>query len=216
MLNSEKLSKVKRNTILIKTKNIDDNIYLQVQSLYKKTLDYYILNNTSIKKYDEEVYNNSFELLDDNKKDIYQLSSYMGLKYIYIRNFIFIEKLDDNSFNYIYSKVLNNNLEMDNTLLNIVKNTYKEVIKDNYKHNKYVENTNTCYGSFIPSNIVPADSLVFCIRYGNDDVELNEESIINYMNKKEWLKSLTKEIENTISNELGINVRVLIRNIVGE
>ena len=140
----------------------------------------------------------------------------MGLKYIYIRNFIFIEKLDDDSFNYLYSKVLNNDLEIDDTVLEIIKNTYKEIIKDNYKHNKYLEDINTCYGSFIPSNIVPANSLVFCIRYGKDTIELDEESIINYMNKKEWLKSLANKIENTITNELEISVRVLIRNIVGE
>lgn len=220
ILNNDELKKTNINHNLIKEKNIlKSSIYLQVQGLYQKALDYYILNNSSIKKYDDMISNSEldFGLIDEKHKHIHHINSYLDLKYIYVRNFLFIEKLNMQQLSYIYNKILINDLNIDNQLIEIVKNTYKDVINDNYKHGEYKQNTTTCYGSVIPDNIVASNSLVFCIHYGKNNIKLEKEDFLNnYKEKRTFLDNLKQDMEMNLSKELNINVKILIRDYVGE
>lgn len=220
ILNNDELKKTNINHNLIKEKNIlKSSIYLQVQGLYQKVLDYYILNNSSIKKYDDMISNSGldFGLIDEKHKHIHHINSYLNLKYIYVRNFLFIEKLNMQQLSYIYNKILINDLNIDNQLIEIVKNTYKDVINDNYKHGEYKQNTTACYGSVIPDNIVASNSLVFCIHYGKNNIKLEKEAFLNnYKEKRTFLDNLKQDMEINLSKELNINVKILIRDYVGE
>ena len=220
VLSSEELKNRGINKKLREEKNLlDDSNYLKIQGLYQMGLDYYLLKNTSIKSFDEKIVNSGldFGLIDSKMKNIHHNASYLGLNYIYVRNFLFIEKLNIEYINYINSKIVNNNGELDANIVEIVKNTYKDIINDNYKHNEYKEKTTTCYGSVIPSNIVDSDTLVLCIHYGKNTNKLDDKAFMdNYKKKREFLNSIIEEMQNSLSNELGIKVKVLVRDYVGE
>ena len=102
-------------------------------------------------------------------------------------------------------------------MLKIVSKTYKSIINDNYKHKIYKENTTTCYGSVVPSNIVDSKALVLVIQYGkNIEKKVDDEFVKNIMEKEYFLTELIKQMENEISNILDTKCKVLIKTLSEE
>lgn len=193
----------------------DYKIYALIQSLYLKALEKYISMYVDLKKYDDEIFDSNldFGLLPNDRKIPYHKISYLNLKYIYIRNFLFIEKLNNEDLEIFWNKIKNNNYEIDDTLLNIVQRTFKDIINNNYVVNEYKNDFIISYGPANPITMTKSDDLVINIQYGFNTKKLSDEEYEeNLKQKKELISEIKKELIDKLSS-LGVNVRVFIRNI---
>ena len=200
---------------------VNENDYTKYNSLvniYKYLFTKYLETKIDLQKYDNEILNSNldFGMMPDNYRNDYQKNSYLNLNYIYIRNNFYVEKLNVEEINYLL------NIDIDNCVLNsetinLIETTFRDVINDNYRHDKYLDNTNACYGSFIPSNIVDSKSLVLCIQYGKNTTKYTDEEYLkNRKMKQIFLDNLKNRIRLDFSDILDINTTVLIRDFVGE
>ncbi len=200
-------------------KGEDDSLYQQVYALYQKGLDAFLLQNTSLRKYEEKLTNSplDFGVMPQEKRNSFHKNSYLGLDYFYVRNFLFIEKLSLEDLNVLIEKVSQNNEVIDERILEIVKRTFKDVIVDNYRDGVYKEHTTTCYGHFIPSNIVPSSHLVIALQYGKNNKTYERDDFYrNQQAKDQFLKELVEEMKKELESILNIEVTVLVRTFVGE
>lgn len=187
--------------------------YLYVQALYKKAFEKYLSLNIDLSIYDKKLSESEldFGIILDERKTVFHKNSYLNLNYIYIRNYFYVEKLSVDYIKIFFERLNNHNYEIDNILLKIVQETYSDVINDNYKHNEYKEDTTTCYGPIIPSNIVNSKSLVLVIQYGrNNKSYTDEEFLINQLKKKQFIRDIAEKMEKEITKILGIESKVLI------
>jgi hypothetical protein len=217
------LNKAKINIKLARSKGLvkddDYTIYLRLQEFYKKALDMYLLRSSSITKYNDEIKNSEldFGVMPESNKNPYHKFSFLNLDYIYVRNFIFIEKLNIETINFLVERININNYDIDDHLLKMIDLTYKDVIVDNYRNDTYEEDAETCYGPALPTNFVLSNKLTLSIQYGKNKEQLEKEEFYKNQNEKDkFLKQLTEEIEQSIGKELKMETKVLIRNFVGE
>ena len=84
------------------SQDINQEVYL----LYRKLFTEYIIEKTELKKYDEEIKNSNLNFIpvEEEKMDIYQYFSCDILKYFYIRNNLYLEKLDKKDINFLEKK----------------------------------------------------------------------------------------------------------------
>ena len=119
--------------------NDDSKIYTSVQKLYIKCFEQILLSKVDLKKYEERIENSKCNIgpVKVKNKTYYHNLSSMNLKFIYIRNFFYVEKLNENDLSIMIQKVNNNNYEVDNALMDIVNRTYKDVLANNYVNGEY-------------------------------------------------------------------------------
>ena len=117
---------------LIKDDNY--NMYLQVQALYKKLFDCYLNEKIKPNNLDKEILikNLKIRCLTEKESNIYQKWSSLDSKYIYVRNFFYIERLNIEDLN-LFKQVIIEKKDYIDKLLAIVFNTFKEVIKIDYE-----------------------------------------------------------------------------------
>lgn len=202
---------------LIKSGKLDR--YSIIQAFYRKAFDLYIKSLIDVKKYDDMIENSGldFTVIPDDRKSIYHYVSSLDLKYIYVRNFLFIEKLSLEYLNIFIDKIKKDDYVVDDSILDVVKRTYKDVIKDNCIHGEYKELTTACYGAWTEENLVSSNNLVLCIHYGLNSKQLEmDEFIKNSLEKKEFLKKLISEMETDFEEKLGVVTTILVRNYNGE
>lgn len=222
ILKKQQLQNNHVNLILAEKKGLlikDGELYLKIQSLYQKAFDQYLLNKIDLGKYDNALSTSSlgFGKMPVERRNEHHLISSLHLEYIYVRNFFYIEKLSDSVLLLLKERITEGNYQIDQTLLQIVEGSYKEVMVDNFRHGQYKQDTTTCYGHLIPANIVSSRALVFVIQYGKNVENLSKEDFKeNQKQKDEFLKQIAYEIETTSASILGVEIKVLIRNFVGE
>lgn len=200
---------------------IDGNCdnYRKVQALYRKGLDYYINSKINLVKYDDAIENSNlnFVAIDKKERNIFHETSYLNLKYIYVRNFLYVEKLSFDCLKRLISRVNKENYDIDEELIYIVSSTFHDVVIDNYRRGEYFSEAKSCYGSVIPSNIVPSDYLVIVIAYDDNDSSISdEEYLLNIDKREQFIGEISKKIESEVSFKLEINTKVLIRLFVDE
>jgi len=171
------------------------DVYFKIYSTYKFLLEKLLLNKITLRYYDDKLkYSKySFAEVSEESMDVYQFFSNMNLKYIYLRNNIYVENFNENEIKFIFDKFNTGNFVLDNETVNFINSTYKKVIKDSYC-DPFIQ-TNLIYH---PSNnfnySVPSDTLVFGIRYdefaGNDEKYEERERYIYTL-----ITSLNKELK---------------------
>ena len=136
------------------------------------------------------------KVLDENK-NIYFKMNLLNSNYIFIRNYLNIERLDQKDIDILYNKT-----SVDDEVLDIVKRTYKDIIISN--NSKYV-----FYG---PSSLdfrFNNNSLVFMINYWKNTKDFSGEEFINISKMQIlFLDYLCNEIKNIYTDKLGIPVEV--------
>ena len=200
------------NTEMCKKLQIDDvETYKELENRYKEIFEKFILSEVNLSKYDDEITNSDLDFGNcTNKQKLYsQLNEYLNLNHIYILNNFFIEKLSIEALN-----VLKNGSYEE--ALNIIKLTYKEVIKNNFYKNRYVDKIyKISYGMYpTPYNMADNNELVFMIYYGLNTKKYNKEEYLkNYREKKNKLAEISNKIVEEVSNKLEIPVKVMYRKI---
>ena len=138
------------------------------------------------------------------------MNMYFDLDYIFLINNLFIEKLDESDLNLL--KEFNKN-NVSNELIDMIKRTYKDIIKDNYLNGEYTDKVyKVCYGPVVPINFVDNDSLVFKIYYGKNTKEILDTKEFVTLNKKqiELFNGLVDDIKKDVKNKLNIKCEILL------
>lgn len=204
---------------LMKEKGLADNIggnekFIKITNNYKVLFEKFLLTKTSLRTFDNNLVNSklSFVPIKDEDKDYYQRTSTLNFKYFYLRNNLNIEKLSVEELNYLESLDYDT-LELDDKNISLIEKTFKSVI--NPTNIEDVESkTILCYGPDIERFSVNVCDLVFGVRFDEyDPVGLSgDEWIHNSCEQMKYLLENMKNLEETLSKELGVEVKTIQYN----
>jgi len=203
------IKEAKRKNLIV---NDDVTLYQKLQKDYKYLLEYYINTLIDLKSFEDKIDNSNLFIGKNTKYK--KLNEYLDLNYFFLINNIFIEKLDESDIKLLKENFNKENIS--NELINMVKKTYKEVIKDNYFRDEYSSNIyKVCYGPVVPINFVDNDSLVFRLIYGkNLKEELDTNKFIELHKKQlSFLENIKKELIDDLK-KLDIKCEVLLEKVL--
>lgn len=158
----------------------EKEVYNKQYNKYRRIFTKYIIEELNLKKYDDEINNSelNFNPISDIDMDIYQYFSSEFLKFFYLRNNIYIEKLTNEEKSFLEGIGNIKNKELDEQTREFIKQTYKKVIFEDIKGDK--KNYFTFYGPNSKNYMASNDSLIIGIRYdefnlcGLDDKKWDE------------------------------------------
>ena len=162
------------------SQDINQEVYL----LYRKLFTEYIIEKTDLKRYDDEIKNSNLNFIpvEEKNTDIYQYFSSDILKYFYIRNNLYLEKLDKKEIDLLEKKIQNQNFDLDESSRDMIEKTYRNALfKDRLEGFK-------CYVFYGPSTMpfsAEDDAVVIGFRY--------DEFNLNGMNDDEWNNNFEKQ-----------------------
>ena len=186
--------------------------YYTVYTNYKILLDRYLVNRLNLDVYDKSIDESGYKFIpiDSKGMDYYQYMSAMNLKYLYLRNNLYIEKLSKEVINRLLSLTTEELNKPSEELIGIVEATYKSVI------DKSPESDGSYMARYGPDNDkfwYPSNELIIGLRYdmfadnglGEDDEwkENNEKQLI-------FINALIDEVDDTGESILGIPVNVIL------
>lgn len=190
--------------------DLTERYYIAIKN-YKILLDKYLMDKLSLKKFDDKIVNSDlfFVPIQNENMDFYQSFSSIGLKYIYLRNNLYIDKLSNDDIDIIVnlSKEQLNNPDIE--LIGLIEKTYKDVLDGRPQEENIAINYKKYYGGDYWFN---SDEIVFGIRYDEfTDNGLGDglEWINNYDKQLEFLGKLMFEMNEICSQILGMKVNFL-------
>lgn len=187
----EMLENLKINESLMQEKEISSyQEYFQVQSLYKKGFEFYLEEKLNLSDFNQAIKESKYHFEVVKEKELYHQNSYLNLEYLYIRNFLFIEKLTKEEIEFLKRRVEENNYNVDEALIDLVKSTFLFVSQVNTK--ALVVN----YGIESPINHFSPDAMAIYIVYGKNKQKLDKEAYIKDRKEKElFLEVLIQELK---------------------
>lgn len=198
-------------------KSYDDLKYsnndLLLQSAYLSVLNEYLEQEVALSKYQEDIDNSDLTFPYSNKT-IYSKIGLFGRGNISLRNTPFVNRLKDSQKNLILSSINNNNeIEVTDELLSLVKDTWREVISvklesDDVGDYEIVYDLDAIKTRTAMSNALTFE-LCYETEYDNNGNIQNE----NYEDQKyEYSLNLKTRMEKEISEKLDCPVTVFIKN----
>lgn len=110
----------------------DDEVINKNELLYKEIFLDYIIKKLNLVEHDEKLSKSKLNYvpISDDKKDCYQKNNAKNLKYFYVRNNIYIERLTRQDIEFIQNKRKNNEVLLDKEWIEFIENTYPKVIQE--------------------------------------------------------------------------------------
>lgn len=180
-------------------------LYLAMYSVYMEWFINLLVSKTDITKFDKEIKNSNlkFTKTKDDKLDFYQKFSRDYLDYFYLRNNLYLYRLNKEEYNFIIDRIKNDKYIYDKETEKFILDTYKKIIFEKVKDYKKAKVNHDVHdmGRYIENN-----AIIIGIRY----------DINNDLKGKEWydnLKLQEKEIAKT-STELLKNLNSFFSNNV--
>lgn len=184
--------------------------YINLYNLYRKLFTEYIIKKIKLDKYDNEVKESVLKFYEVPKEemDVYQYFSSEELKYFYIRNNIYIERLTDEELKFLKNKIEKDNYDLDSDTRDIIENTYQKVIYEGNIEDdkKYI----TLYGPNNRSYLAPSDSIVIGFRYDEFFEDGLEDEIwrIRHLKQVEYLDKIFSELKEENSNFFKEDIKI--------
>ena len=182
--------------------------YLNLYNTYNNLLIQFLMQEYSLINVDNELLKRKeeFKEVPYERKDLYQKSSEGYLKYFYLRNNIYIERLSAEEREYLYKVYLSGNFTLDKDRKEFVERTYLKVILENPNSN----NLNINYGPDNGKFIKPSNAIVIGVRYDDFDNLSNKKNILEtYGNSTSQLQILTNFLEYKIRQQSSIPFYVI-------
>lgn len=179
-----------------------NDIYCTLYKNYKILLDKYLLMKLSLKNYDDKLSTSELEFksIDFKQMDCYQQLSTMGLKYLYLRNDLYLEKLSMEDISYVLNLSSEQLMSFDDNLIKFIERTYMDVIDS--RKDKTIKQLN-CYGPDRDIFWIDSTELVFGVRYDEmfeDDTRSDEEWEDIYFKRSEYLGNMLLEMSQNCSS----------------
>lgn len=193
---------------LYEDSKLTDNFY-KLYLNYKKLLDKYLLRILPLDSFDKEIDNSDLRFIPKRLDDMdkYQLMSFMNLKYIYLRNPLYVERLSVDEINRIINL---SREELDNPgedVYMIIENTFRKVM--NLKEN--IENLD----SDILDSLLESGQMVFGVKIdfeAENGLGEGQEWLDNYSKQKQFINEETKKVGNICSEKLNLKVNFCLIN----
>lgn len=187
---------------------LSDKFYTLYEN-YKVLLEKYLFNKLSLGKYEDRIDNSGllFVPVNKNDMDIYQYISSLGLKYIYLRSNLYVDKLELNDIDMLVNLSNEEISNPNDKLLDLIERTYKNIIDSRYDDDKVI--SMNCYGPDSNYYWFPSSELIFGIRFDDfADNGLGEEDEWeeNFDEQMQFVGNIINELNNTCSDILGIKV----------
>lgn len=184
--------------------------YFRLTALYRTLLNKYVyingLNEAEKNLIDSDL---GFIPIEESAQDFYQCYNGTNMKYYYVRNNIYIERLDKEHFAYLLDKLNRSDYSLDTMAVNFIKDTLKNVINEDIN---FSENCVTNFGPISSAFFAKPDCLIIGFRYDEftenhnlDDSQWEE----NNMKQRLLLEKQNNEVETTISSNLNISTKVI-------
>ena len=188
--------------------------YYQLYKNYKILLDKYLVNKLELDVYDQSIDDTGLKFMPVKKEDMdyYQYISAMNLKYIYLRNNLYVEKLSKENIDKILSLNINNLKKPSKDIIKIIEDTYIDVIDVNIDKNI---TSMVRYGPDNDNYWFPSNELVIGIRHDDfADNGLGEGKEWEENNNKQtmFLIALIDEIKAKSMNVIKAKVNVVWYN----
>ena len=204
------------NRIQFNTMSLDERKrYVKLYNLYRKCFTEYIINKLNLKYYDDKILNSNLNFKAVNKKDmdIYQYFSSDELKYLYIRNNIYLENLTEDERLFLNNLLNDKNYEFDKRIETFIEETYERVIfenicKDDKEYMVFYGTNAECY---MASN----KSFILGLRYDDFTFEDTNEELWEKQYEKqtlEFLPKLISEMKKKFEKELKTSVQIMKYN----
>ncbi len=181
-----------RDWEIISKRGLEDK-YFDLLNKYNSFLTSFIKEKLPL----EQIANNmnkselDFKKMQEKDMDFYQITSTMGLNYIYLRNNIYIEKLNDDDINF-----LEKNNKYNDEVKEYIGKTYKDVINP-YNNSKII-----FYGPENGNFMCNSSDLVLGIRYDEFNTELDDEKFKENFLQKQSIISQTSVILNIYGTDV--------------
>ena len=188
--------------------------YYTLVKNYKVLLDNYLLNKLGLSEVDYKIINSglSFVPIDIDDMDFYQKFSSMGLKYLYLRNNIYINKLSLDDMEKIENLSVNQMQKPSSKLMTLIEDTFKDVIDAKpYDADQNVDYMK-CYGLDSDEYWVKSNELVIGVRYdefADNGLGEGDDWFDNYNKQLEFLGKLMLDLEKSCSEVLNMKVNLL-------
>ena len=154
--------------------DIDKNLYLERVSKYYFLFLNYIIEKLNLKQFDQSLFNsdNHFIPINEENMDLYQFISSEKLKYIYIRNNIYVERLSDEELQKLDSLEYNET----NQVNEFIDSTYPRVISEYDNNQKAIIN----FGPDSSQFYVPDSNIIIGLRINQDNISYEEKNKQNF------------------------------------
>lgn len=138
----------------------EQGVYIECINYYYKQLIEYLIGKLELTKHDQNLSNskNNFIPIAEDKMDIYQRLSSSLLKYLYLRNNIYIENLSNEEILQLRYFMQQQATLSNQVLYSFIENTYPKVIQESK------EITTMNYGPENPDFFAESNSVVIGLR----------------------------------------------------
>lgn len=185
-----------------------------VEAYYREGLKQYLLQELDLKEYDfmlEESEMNYIPKDEESKSDAQKAGDF-GLKYLYLRNELHLERLNEADIEVLKAEMKKNGSNVSEEAMSVIKATYADVITPKEVITEEDKEVLTYYDSAITPEFVTMDSLVLKIgTMGEFDANGNYVNREHETEKKESLMEFAENMEMTLKGRLGETpIRVLV------
>lgn len=181
--------------------------YFNAMNLYKLFFETYLKEKLPLELIDNNLKKSDLKFvpIKEEDMDFYQITSTMGLTYIYLRNNLYIEKLSEEDIEFLLSKS-----EYDDEVKGFIERTYLSVI------NPYSDDENLImfYGPETEKHLCHSKDVVLGIRYNEfeqGDVS-DEEYQKKFLEQLRLIAQISSVVEIMSPNEFGSEVRCVQYN----
>lgn len=194
----------------------DKEEYLALYNLYRKLFTEYITERLNLKAYDEKLSDSEygFSPTDERKMDVYQYFSSDVLRYFYIRNNIYIEKLTKKEADFFRRKITEGDFGLDPEAKKMIESTYPKVIFEDLLQDgkKY----RVLFGPDSSSFFADNDNIVIGIRYNEFSKDgLDDNSWFNrLMAQKKFLNETINEMNEAFEEMIPGGITIIKYNDV--
>jgi len=172
--------------------------YLKLYECYSNLFNQYIINKLDLHKCDDMIgrSKNDFKVVDKDKMDLYQYLSSKYLKYFYIRNNLYIERLTSDELKFLEMKMNIDPDGYDERCENFIEKTYDKVCVENTDLKSQV---NINYGPDAYSFFKPDNALIIGYRFDDYYKDYNTSD-------SEWVEKNNDRLFELELTEMGLNI----------
>ena len=186
--------------------------YLCMQALYRANLDAFLLEKLDLRALEDELKNSDlkFTCRQPENRDLYERESTMGLEYIYLRNNLYIEYLEEEQLKLLETQLTTGMTAVTNEVKEMTRATYREIIRvrtpvDWEGQDRFLYSEVRGSRPKIPNQALVL-GIVNAIEYDSYGNLLSEERM---REKCEYLDQVKAEKEKEYSGILGVEVYIL-------
>lgn len=193
---------------------MDDMEEGSVEAYYREGLKQYLLKELDLKEYDFMLEESEMNYIpnDEESKSDAQKTGDLGLKYLYLRNELHLERLSETDIETLKIEMKKNRNDISEEAMSVIEATYANVITPKEIMTEEDKKILTYYDSAITPDFVTMDSLVLKIgTMGEFDASGNYVNRGHETEKKEYLTEFAQNMEMVLEGGLGeIPIRVLV------